>query len=72
MSQLETLYELHREAGGAYRFGGSAADYIQWLEQRVLEARALAKTCYDHSVFPADSSEVAFDAQAKFEKWGMR
>lgn len=46
--------------------------HCESLKEQVLEARALARTCYDHSVFAADSSEVAIDAQAKFEKWGMR
>jgi hypothetical protein len=36
------------------------------------EARDLAKTCYDHSALAADSSEVALDVRARFEKWGMR
>ncbi len=65
MSQPEAHYKLRCEAEGFYHLG----DYTEWLEERVLEARALARTCYDHSVLAADSSEAALDAQAKFEKW---
>lgn len=72
MSQArdEAITSLRREA--AVDVPHRNGPYFVWLENRVLEARALAKTCYDHSVLAADSSEVAIDAQAKFEKWGMR